>query len=64
MRKLGPNEILFILAAVRWTLLLSIVAFLGGSLGGVLVALARTGGIKWLRLVPPAISRCFRARLS
>ncbi|HLJ19959.1 MAG TPA: amino acid ABC transporter permease [Stellaceae bacterium] len=60
MRELGPNEILYILAAVRWTVLLSIVAFLGGSLGGVLVALARTGEIKWLRLVATGYIKVFQ----
>ena len=34
MRQLGLNDILFILAAVRWTLLLSIAAFVGGAIGG------------------------------
>jgi polar amino acid transport system permease protein len=49
MRILSQGDILFILAATRWTLLLSIVAFVGGGVGGLLVALARTGDIKWLR---------------
>jgi polar amino acid transport system permease protein len=49
MRSLGPNEILFILAAVRWTLLLSVCAFVGGSVGGILIALMRSGQIKALR---------------
>ncbi|MCG7361070.1 amino acid ABC transporter permease [Roseomonas sp. ACRSG] len=49
MRSLGPNEIIFILAAVRWTLLLSIFAFIGGSIGGILIALMRSGTIKPLR---------------
>jgi polar amino acid transport system permease protein len=60
MRQLGPNEIIFIIAAVRWTLLLSLVAFLGGAVGGLLVALARTGEIKWLRLVANAYIRVFQ----
>lgn len=49
MRSLGPNEILFIVAAVRWTLLLSACAFVGGSIGGILIALMRSGRIKALR---------------
>lgn len=49
MRSLGPNEIIFILAAVRWTLLLSLFAFIGGSIGGILIALMRSGRIKPLR---------------
>src|ERR1700736_5065949 len=60
MRQLGPNEILFILAAVRWTVLLSIVAFLFGSIGGVLVALARTSAFRWLRLTATGYIKTFQ----
>ncbi|MBO1079453.1 amino acid ABC transporter permease [Roseomonas haemaphysalidis] len=51
MRTLGSGEILFILAAIRWTLLLSAAAFVGGSIGGMLIALMRSGRIKPLRWV-------------
>ena len=60
MRGFGLNEIIFIIAAVRWTLLLSLVAFLGGAVGGVLVALARTGEIKWLRLAAHGYIKLFQ----
>jgi len=60
MRQLGPNEIFFILAAVRWTLLLSIAAFLGGAIGGVLVALARTSKVRWLRLTANGYIKIFQ----
>ena len=49
MREFGSGEVLFILAAVRWTLLLSAVAFVGGSIGGLAIALMRSGRIKALR---------------
>jgi len=49
MRVLGESDLLFILLSVRWTLLLSLVAFIGGGLGGLAVALARTGSVRWLR---------------
>jgi polar amino acid transport system permease protein len=49
MRVLGESDLLFILLAVRWTLLLSLVAFIGGGLGGLAVALARTASVRWLR---------------
>ena len=39
MRTLGSSDIVFIIAAARWTLLLSLVAFLGGGIGGAFVAL-------------------------
>jgi len=42
MRTFGFAEFLFILEAARWTLALSAIAFVGGSLLGLLVALART----------------------
>jgi polar amino acid transport system permease protein len=51
MRVLGESDILFVLWAVRWTLLLSITAFIGGGLGGLLVALARTSEFAWLRKI-------------
>jgi polar amino acid transport system permease protein len=60
MRELGPNEILFILAAVRWTLLLSITAFLGGAMGGVPVALARTSEFRWMRLTATGYIKIFQ----
>ncbi|MXP63821.1 amino acid ABC transporter permease [Roseomonas sp. M0104] len=49
MRSLGSGDILFILAALRWTLLLSLAAFAGGAVGGLLVALARSGRVEALR---------------
>jgi polar amino acid transport system permease protein len=51
MRSLGPNEVLFILAAVRWTLLLSVAAFAGGTVGGIVIALMRSGQIRALRWI-------------
>jgi len=51
MRSLGTGDILFILAALRWTLLLSLAAFAGGAVGGLLVALMRSGTITALRWI-------------
>jgi polar amino acid transport system permease protein len=42
MRTFGFNDFLFILQAAQWTIGLSLIAFIGGALGGLLVALART----------------------
>ena len=50
MRTFGWNEFLYLLAALRWTLLLSMVAFAGGMIGGFLIALARTSPFVILRL--------------
>jgi polar amino acid transport system permease protein len=49
MRTLGSSDILFILAAAQWTLLLSLVAFAGGGIGGSLVAFARISERRWIR---------------
>ncbi|MFI5024489.1 MAG: amino acid ABC transporter permease [Alphaproteobacteria bacterium] len=60
MRSLGPNELLFILLATRWTLALSAIAFLGGGVGGLAVALARTGALAWLRVLSAGYIRLFQ----
>jgi polar amino acid transport system permease protein len=42
MRTFGFNDFMFILQAAQWTIGLSLIAFVGGALGGLVVALART----------------------
>ncbi|MDQ2779096.1 MAG: amino acid ABC transporter permease [Pseudomonadota bacterium] len=42
MRTFGINDVWFILLAARWTIGLSLIAFAGGAVGGLIVALART----------------------
>jgi polar amino acid transport system permease protein len=42
MRTFGFPDFLFILEAARWTIALSLIAFVGGAIGGLLVALGRT----------------------
>jgi polar amino acid transport system permease protein len=49
MRTFGWNELFFLLAALRWTLLLSLVAFAGGIAFGFVIALARTSPFIALR---------------
>jgi polar amino acid transport system permease protein len=60
MRELGSGDLFYIIGAVRWTLLLSLVAFAGGAVGGALVALARTGRFRWLRLVAAGFIKVFQ----
>jgi polar amino acid transport system permease protein len=60
MRVLSEGDILFIIMAVRWTLLLSIVAFIGGGIGGLIVALARTSEFKWLRWLALSYIKIFQ----
>ena len=42
MRTFGLPDFWFIVQAARWTVLLSLIAFVGGAIGGLAVALART----------------------
>jgi polar amino acid transport system permease protein len=42
IRALNVNDILYILSAARWTVLLSLVAVIGGGLLGLGVMLARS----------------------
>lgn len=49
-RDFATPEMLFLLGALRWTVLLTLVAFIGGGAGGLLVALARVSpsrGVRW-----------------
>jgi len=45
------SAFLFLLGALRWTVLLSLIAFLGGGIGGLLLALARTSPYRLLRWI-------------
>jgi polar amino acid transport system permease protein len=49
IRTFGWNDFYFILEATRWTLALSAIAFIGGGIGGLIVALGRTSDVKPLR---------------
>lgn len=42
---MGREEFLFLLTGLKWTVALSVVAFICGSFAGLIVALARTSGI-------------------
>lgn len=48
LRQFGTNEFLFILTATRWTILLSLIAFAGGAVGGLAIALLRVSPVKVL----------------
>lgn len=48
IRQFGTNEFFFIVLAARWTVLLSLIAFAGGMVGGLGVALARVSPTKAL----------------
>jgi len=43
-----------VLGAVRWTVLLSLIAFVGGGIGGLILAIMRTSSIRALRWISAA----------
>lgn len=60
IRPFGINEFWFIVIAVQWTLALSAVAFAGGALGGLAVALARVSPAAPLRYAALGFIRLFQ----
>src|SRR4051794_41919932 len=60
IRQFTSNEFLFLLYAVRWTLLLSLIAFVGGGIAGLFVALARTSDLPWLRRLAAGYIQVFQ----
>lgn len=50
-RDFGPTELVFLLAALRWTVALTLVAFLGGGIGGFAVAMMRVSRQRAVRAV-------------
>ena len=59
-RTFGPAEFLLILAAVRWTILLSLVAFVGGGILGFVVAILRTSRSRILRILTTGYIQAFQ----
>jgi polar amino acid transport system permease protein len=51
MNHIGPNQLIYLVEAARWTILLSLIAFAGGSVLGLALALARVSKIGVLRLL-------------
>ncbi|MEO9338258.1 amino acid ABC transporter permease [Mesorhizobium sp. SB112] len=60
IRAFGINEFWFIVLAVQWTVALSAVAFAGGAVGGLAVALARVSAISPLRYAALGFIRLFQ----
>jgi polar amino acid transport system permease protein len=60
MRTFGYSEFLFILEAAKWTIALSLIAFVGGAIGGLLVALGRTGDSRVARGAATAFVQVFQ----
>ncbi len=60
MRTFGFPDFLFMLEAARWTIALSLIAFAGGSLGGLLLALARISPNRPLRAFASGFIKLFQ----
>ncbi|MES2532697.1 MAG: amino acid ABC transporter permease [Pseudomonadota bacterium] len=60
MRTFGYPEFLFILEAAKWTLALSLIAFIGGAILGLVIALARTSESKTARGVAVLFIQIFQ----
>ena len=60
MRTFGTGDFLFILEAARWTLALSLIAFIGGAIGGLIIALSRTSDVAWLRRLSAGFIQLFQ----
>jgi polar amino acid transport system permease protein len=60
MRTFGWSDFLFIVEAARWTIALSLMAFAGGAVGGLAVALARTSQSRALRMPASVFVQIFQ----
>jgi polar amino acid transport system permease protein len=60
MRTFGFSEFLFILEAAKWTVALSLIAFAGGAIGGLVIALSRTSDSRVARLLSGAFIQVFQ----
>jgi polar amino acid transport system permease protein len=60
MRTFGFSEFLFILEAAKWTVALSMIAFAGGAIGGLIVALSRTSHNRVAQFLSGAFIQVFQ----
>jgi polar amino acid transport system permease protein len=60
IREFSATDVMFIAMAVRWTLILSVIAFAGGALGGLLIGLSRTSGSAGLRRAAAGFIQVFQ----
>lgn len=60
MRTFGLNDVFFILQAAQWTIALSLIAFVGGALGGLVIALARTSESVLAQRLATAFTQVFQ----
>ncbi len=60
MRTFGFPEFLFILEAAKWTVALSLIAFVGGAIVGLAIALGRTSGNRVLEVLTGGFIQIFQ----
>ncbi len=60
MGKFGPDQLLFLLQGLKWTILLASISFAGGAIVGLGVALARTSKFRILRTTTSAYVAIFQ----
>ena len=60
MRTFGYSDLFFILHAAQWTIALSLIAFIGGAIGGLALALARTSDRPMLRRLSSGFIQIFQ----
>lgn len=60
MRTFGFPEFLFILEAAKWTVALSMIAFIGGAIGGLIIALSRTSDSTVARVLSGGFIQIFQ----
>lgn len=49
LRDFGPNELMFLIMAARWTILLAVITFVGGGIIGAVIAAFRVAPLRPLR---------------
>lgn len=60
MRDFGSGDIWFIILAARYTIGLTAIAFVGGALGGLVIALSRSSGIRLLERAATVFTQVFQ----
>jgi len=60
IRQFGWNEFELLLFAARWTIVLALIAFVGGGIGGLIVALLRTADNRTARAAMVVFIRVFQ----
>ncbi|WP_374626858.1 amino acid ABC transporter permease [Devosia sp.] len=59
LRDFGPNELVFLLMATRWTILLALIGFAGGGAIGLLIAALRVAPVAPLRWLAAGYTQFF-----